>query len=306
MESPWESWIRPLLLIVVAVGVGAAWYFDLIPDAAVGIPLGAGALAVAAAMVWTHVRAVAPSPLLRHLGTAVIGAAVVVALWSPWRILGPGGEIVSADLTEEIPALEIPPTGDGPDHYRVYFHGAPAFGSDSAAVNLELDGKPGTQPAMRLGRLDTQQTKGSGRGGGRPVKRRDLVWPVQADLSAGGRVIAHETQAGTLSWPAHLEVHHAPPSPTLPAAVGGIVLLFALVIEATNKRRARSWLSTLAAASPIFTLLFGVWFTPGHLTAAVFGATLVAAVGGTLLSYALLPLFRSRLAPPAPAGPLEA
>ncbi len=137
------------------------------------------------------------------------------------------------------------------------------------------------------------------------MKRRDLVWPVEADLSAGGRVIAHETQPGTLSWPAHLEVHHAPPSPTLPAVVGGVVLLFALVIEATNKRRARSWLSTLAAATPIFTVLFGVWFTPGHLTAAIFGASLVAAVGGTLLSYALLPLFRSRLAPPAPSTPLE-
>lgn len=300
MESPWESWIRPLLLIVVAAAVGAGWYFDLIPDAYVGVPLGALVLVGASVAVWLQVRHTAPSPRLKLLGGIAIVAASAVALWSPWSILGPGGKVAGADIAVEEPVLTIPPTGHGPEAYRVYFHGAPAFGSTSTSVNLTLEGRPGTEPLHRLGRLDTQRTKGNGRRGGQEVKRRDLVWPVVADLTEGGRLVAREPKPGTLSWPAHLEVRHAPPSPVLPVAVGGVIALLALGVEATNRRRQRSWLSTLAAATPIFSVLFGVWFAPGHITAAVFGAGLVAAVGGTVVSYSLLPLFRSKLAPPPP------
>ncbi|TNF32281.1 MAG: hypothetical protein EP329_10750 [Deltaproteobacteria bacterium] len=290
-----------MLLIVVAAAVGAGWYFDVIPDAYVGVPLGIAVVVGAGGAVWLQVRHVAASPRLKVLGAVGIVLALVVGVWSPWSILGPGGQIAAADIAVDDPVLTIPPVGDGPAAYRVYFHGEPAYGSTSTAVNLTLEARPGTEPLHRLGRLDTQTTKGSGRGGGKEVKRRDLVWPVVADLSAGGRVITHEPQRGTLSWPAHVEVHTAPPSPVLPAVAGGVIALFALIIEATNRRRQRSWLSTLAASAPIFTVLFGVWFAPGHITAAVFGAALVAAVGGTLVSYSLLPLFRMKLAPPAPA-----
>jgi|GEM_PF-3472829 len=299
MESPWESWIRPVLLIVVAAAVGAGWYFDLIPDVFAGVALGVAALVGASVVVWLQVRHAAASPRLKALGGIAIVAAAAVALWSPWSILGPGGQIASADVGVDAPTLAVPPTGDGAAPYRVYFHGAPAYGSTSTSVNLELDGLPGGEPLRRVGRLDTQKSKSER--GSREVKRRDLVWPVTADLSRGGRVIVHETEAATLSWPVHVEVRHAPPSPVLPAVAGGVILLFALGIEATNRRRERSWLSTLAAGTPIFTVLFGVWFAPGHLTAAVFGAALVAALGGTLLSYTLLPLFRMKLAPPPPA-----
>ena len=305
MDSAWESWIRPVVLIVVAGTLGALWYFNVIPDAVVGGALGVAVLVGAVGAVWHQVRHAAPGSTLKRLGLVVITAATLVALWSPWVLLGPGGEIAGADITEGAPALAIPATGGGPDPYRVYFHGTPAYWSSTASVNLALDGKPGTLRATRLGRLDTQTAQGQGQGGGREVKRRDLVWPVVADLSVGGQVIVHESEPGTLSWPAHVEVHHAPPAPALPLAAGGAVLLFALVVEATNKRRQRSWISTFAAASPLATILFGAWYAPGHLTATVFGAALVSAIGGTVVSYSLLPLFRMRLAPPA-EQPVEA
>ena len=305
MDSAWESWIRPVLLIAVAGLAGLAWYFGWVPDAAIGAPLGLGAASAAAVAVGLRVRVAAASPFVARLSWATLAGALAVALWSPWVVLGPGGELAGADLTVEAASVTVPPTGDGPDRYRVYFHGRPAFGSANASVHLELaaPGAAGAK-ASRTGRLDTQQLQ-SGRGGGKAVQRRDIAWPLTFDLSAGATLSVREDPPASVAWPTHVEIHRAPPLPAAPIAAGLAVTLLALALEAQNKRRARSWLSTLAAASPFYTLLFGLWYAPGNLTATVFGATLVSAVGGTIVSYGLLPLFRRRLAPPLPAVAVE-
>ncbi|PIE20157.1 MAG: hypothetical protein CSA66_01215 [Proteobacteria bacterium] len=292
MDSAWEDWIRPLLIIALAGLAGLAWYLEWVPDVVVGVAL-AAALALAAAgavayRMWERCR----SPRLRYLAGALIAGSVALAAWSPTLLVGPGATRFEAELTREAPTADLPALGSGADDYRLYLHGAPYTGKGEARVSLALWGAPGDPHIAKRGKLRKVTTGGGAGQKSRTVESHDLTWLISVDLSSGGRVEVEELSDKTLRWPVKVSLGRAPAPSAIAGGLGGLLLVLALLVETRVTKGLRTWLSTLAASAPGFTILFGLWYSPGHLTETVFGAALVALVIGTVISYPLLAIAR--------------
>lgn len=304
MDDAWEDWIRPLLLIVVAALAVLVWYLEWVPDGVFGLALGALVAVVAAVAVGARVVAHAATPAARWVGLLVVFGSLALAGWSPWRLLGPDAVVAAGDVGEDGGRVALPGVGAGKDAYRVYLHGEPHYGKADAELRLTLWTRPGEAHVVRHGRVDTRQS-GQGRAA-RTVRHHDLSWDVAADLSEGGRIEVHEVSERQLEWPVHVELRRAPAPVGLALTGGALLLALGLLVERRATKRQRMWLTTLAVATPLFTALFGLWFSPGNLTKAVFGAALAATLIGAFVSYPLLAVARRIGARPPPASTAEA
>lgn len=303
MDDAWEDWIRPLLLIVVAGLAVLVWYLEWVPDGVFGAALGLLVAAAAGVVVGAKVVTHAASRAARWLGLLAVVGSLALAAWSPWRLLGPDAVVAAGDVARDGGRVELAAVGAGRDAYRVYLHGEPHYGKADAELRLTLWGRPGDSHVVRQGRVDTRQS-GQGRAA-RTVAHHDLSWDVAADLSAGGRIEVHEISERQLEWPVHLELRRAPAPTGVALGVGALLLVLGLFVERRAARKQRMWLTTLAVAAPVFTALFGLWFSPGNLTKAVFGAALAATLIGAFVSYPMLAVARRVGArPPAETSPV--
>ncbi len=294
-ESAWESWIRPLLVVALVVGLGVAWWAGWLPDAALGWPLLVGLVLVSGALaVREHWR---PRDKGRLLAAALALAAVAVAAWGPAAMLSDRGRLAAGDLSGPSARLSVPPRGAARERVVVYVHGEPAGERAQVTVSLDTPGPEGaTQHFEHKGELVDRLV--GGRGGAKAVRNTEIVWPVRADLGRGAALAVSSERADAVDWPVHVEVREAPPAGKGFMIAAGLLALFAAVVDARRRPRGAA-LTWIAFGSGVFSAAFAYWYAPGLMVKTVFGAALAAMVGGLVVSWPIVGLLRRRLRPQA-------
>ncbi|MCB9734720.1 MAG: hypothetical protein H6745_19215 [Deltaproteobacteria bacterium] len=288
--NAWEEWGRQVAGIVVAGLLILAWYLGWIPDVVTGLVLLLGAIVAGVAVVGLRTRALALSAQGRNLGYAALVGGVVLALLAPWSLMGPGSDKGSGETSESGQVLTFAPQGSGPGSYELYVHGQPSLNHNEVALKLALTEAATGKTYHRRATFEAH-TQGRGRRA-TSIKRYDDAWPVVADLSKGATLTMIPDNNAAIAWPVHYELHGAPLSPAWYLVPMVAVLALALVAERKTRRRERTGLTIFVATAGVFGVLFGIWYAPGRLTTTVFGAALVATVGGALIAYPALALAR--------------
>ncbi len=298
MQDAWEDWLRPVVIIVLLVGLVVAWWLRWLSDETIGwTVLAAGSVAVAGFVgprAWRQAR----SPLAGWLSLAVLAGAIGLCAWVPLQLVLPElhleTSLASGPATAEIPA------GDG-DRWIVYLRASPKSSTKEAKdVRLSLSGQ-GVKPQSLFTSVEPASTSKSGP----PSAGWSAVWRVTANFRAGASLTVSQLGEQTLEWPVTLAVARGTP-PMLPFLVlGGVLALAGLVLEARGRTTLRTGLGIVGVGSLVMSAAFAHWYTAGELAKAVAGTLFLAALAAGVVSALLLSPLRKRISPATASGPVS-
>ena len=278
-QSAWESWVRPVLVIAVAGAVGALGWFEVIPDAALGLVVLLAAAVVPTLLVVVQATGSLVRPRRRAAAAVAVLGSLAVAAVVPWQALGPDAVLAEGAIEHDGGSLALPEIGSGESRYVFFIHGEPGGSSPSAEVDLRLLPTGARRPRVHTAQFTTAKQVGLERRA-QGTDHHDLSWPLKADLSRGAGLTAAAKGSGRLRWPILVSLHGVPAG-VAPLLLAGLpFLLLGLWLDATCRSVRRSRLAMIAGGAIALGVLFGQLYVPGGATRAAVISVLLAGVAG--------------------------
>lgn len=299
LEEAWESWLRPVLLILAVLALAGAhllgWLAPLTTATIVAVAF------VLVALVWNtaHSVALARGRGLRA-GLLVLGlAATALGVSELWMALSPGSPDASAVFDEPGDTLTLAAVPGG----RLIVEAAPLPGVESdgrqVAFTLSLRGSAGHQAKSAHLRLGSDQPAGprSRGGGAREFMATSFVLaPLGKDVTVS---LASMEPPRVVSLAVHVYAH---PVPIL--LVAGLLAAIALGVAALESRlpsRRGTFLTIGVATAATFGFVAQAGIAPSNALMSLLGRLLLSGVVGGVAGSILPWLLRKLARPPASA-----
>lgn len=295
LEEAWESWIRPVLMILVVGALAGAHMLGWIAPLTTATIVAVVFVLVALAWNTAHSVGVARGRGLRA-GLAVLGiAATVLGVSELWMALSPG--VPDATVTFEAPG-DVVNVGSVPGgRLVVEATPLPAVAHDGRQVSftLSLRGSDGHQAASEHFRLgNTKPANPRSRGGGAP----EFLATAFVLQSLGDDVqlrLASMEPPGVVSLAVHVYAH---PVPIM--LVAGALVLLALGIAVLESRvrttSSGTYLSIGVATAATFGFMAQAGIAPSNALMSLLGRLLLSAVVGGVVG-AMLPWIMRKVRP---------
>jgi hypothetical protein len=267
----------PLLIVLVLVGVAAAYFFDLLPENVTGLLIAVAV--VLAACGYAAYALLGSTRLSAVVVLGVVGLGAIVALIPVVSTLTPGTPLAQGQLFAAGQSLPLPAAARG--HVRLLLRGN--FGTLSqASVDIVL----AAGAEQIYGHLDRIMTQARvGRRGSAMVSEEHNSQYTSGVIPAGVRALTLGDLRGNLPGGLEVRVFHEW-VPFLPECIAAAILLLVAAALAGRQRAGVPATAALAIA-----IMFGIGIyrmaTPdaavrSELGALLFGAVLGGAGGGTL------------------------
>jgi hypothetical protein len=275
LEDSLPGWMLPTALVVVLVGGGALYIFDLIPEHFTAMALAIGISVGGAGFVAKDLGAAARNQLQRLTSVALGVVIFGLTLTPAYMAIQPGEAITSASLKATGDKIKLPPGVEG--RLRLLVHGR-IGGAGEASVAFELEG--GEKPI--LGKLErTQSTQRAGRRGYSTVSHEHNSDFVSGVIPAGVSELTLTRLDGNLNGELEVQVFRD----HWPVSLGLILALIALAAVAAlaARQNVKSSATAIAGLTLGFGLLVEILATPDVAVRAQVGALILSAIGGSVV-----------------------
>lgn len=289
VETAWEGWIRPLLLILAVLALGLAWWMVWLPDRGLGVVLLVGVIVGVVGQLGRYIHRASASRAVKLGASIVVVGAAVLAGWASWRTLGPQRHIATVRLAPDSASARLPPVGSGPSRYDLRVSATPR--GDPERLRLQLRVEPARDTVL-LREVELRATGPERAGEGSSRARHATRRTPRIDLGGGASVRLDPADPDRLDGPARLHLLRPNVRPARILLLSLPLLLLAGLLDARHPRALGGHATTVAAGTAAFGVLLADWAAPGRVTPAVLGAVLLGALAGTLCALVLPPLLR--------------
>ena len=275
LEESMPGWMVPGALILLVVGGGALYIFDMIPEHFAALALAVGVSIGGAGYVARDLASGAKSQLQRLSSTGVAIVVFGLTVTPAFMVIMPGEPLVTASLKASGDKLKLSPGLEG--RVRLLVHGR-IGGAGEATVSFDIEG--GETPIT--GKLErTQSTQRAGRRGYSTVSHEDNSKFLSGVIPTGVSELTLTRLEGNLNGDLEVRVFRD----HWPVAIDALLALIALAAVAflSARQNVKSSATPIAGLTLGFGFLVEVLATPDVAVRAQIGALILAAIGGSVV-----------------------